>query len=343
MEDTSVKIKQHLQNHRALTKTWLDYVPPTIRPYFYLIRAHKPAGTLLLFYPCAWSVTMACYALRAPIATAWTYVGFFLVASSVFRSAGCVINDMWDKNIDAATSRTRTRPLAAGDLTRFQAFIFLIPQLALGIWLFMQLNEYRSAISHTVDHCCICIVSHTLFSTVLGLSSLGVVAMYPAMKRVTDWPQAVLALCFNWGALLGASAVAGAVDWRVYIPLYIGGACWTIEYDTAYARQDRDEDIKNGLHSTTIVFGDRLRPILMMFSLVACALVAYAGILNGHGFPFFVGVALGALHLVRLLTRIDFDNKESCNASLLNNGWFGFLVWAGAMVDYMMKMQLEIV
>ncbi|KAG1742249.1 4-hydroxybenzoate polyprenyl transferase [Suillus paluster] len=322
MEDTSVKIKQHLQNYPVLAKTWLDYVPSNIRPYFYLIRAHKPAGTLLLFYPCAWSVTMACYALRVPIATAWAYVGFFLVASSVFRSAGCVINDMWDKDIDAATSRTRTRPLAAGDLTRFQAFIFLIPQLALGIWLFMQLNNY---------------------STVLGLSSLGGVVLYPAMKRVTDWPQAVLALCFNWGALLGASAVAGAVDWHVYVPLYIGGACWTIEYDTAYARQDRDEDIQNGLHSTTIVFGDRLRPVLVVFSLVACSLVAYAGILNGHGFPFFIGVALGALHLVRLLASIDFDDKESCNASLLNNVWFGFLVWAGAMADYIMKMQLETV
>ncbi|KAG1747854.1 UbiA prenyltransferase family-domain-containing protein [Suillus paluster] len=333
MEGKSAITKQQLQNHPTPAGTWVDYFPSNIRPYLYLVRADRPAGTLLLFYPCAWSVTMTCYALSVPIATAWTYVGFFLLASLVFRSAGCVINDMWDKNIDAAVSRTRTRPLAAGDLTRSQAFIFLIPQLALGVWLFMQLNAYRSVISHLLLF---------LYLTILGLSSLGLVVLYPAMKRVTDWPQAVLAMCFNWGALLGAAAVAGAVEWKVYIPLYVGAACWTIEYDTSYARQDMDDDLKNGNHSTTIVFGDRIRPILLMFSFVACSLVAYAGILNGHGFPYFIGVALGALHLLRLIARIDFNNKESCNASLLNNAWFGFWVWAGAMTDYLLKMQLDI-
>ncbi|KAG0704619.1 UbiA prenyltransferase family-domain-containing protein [Suillus ampliporus] len=176
MEDKSVTIKQRLQNYPTPATTWVDYFPSTIRPYFYLVRADRPAGTLLLFYPCAWSVTMTYYARSVPIATAWTHVGFFLLASLVFRSAGCVINDMWDKNIDAAVSRTRTRPLAAGDLTRCQAFVFLILQLALGVWLFMQLNQY---------------------STILGLSSLVLVVMYPAMKRVTNWPQAVLAMCFN--------------------------------------------------------------------------------------------------------------------------------------------------
>ncbi|KAG0704615.1 4-hydroxybenzoate polyprenyl transferase [Suillus ampliporus] len=336
MENKSVTIKQHLQNHPTGTTTWVEYLPSNIRPYFYLARAHRPAagGTLLLFYPCAWSVTMTCRALSAPITTVWTYLGFFLVASQVFCAAGCVINDMWDKDIDAATckfsvnrrllmtpsleARTHTRPLAAGDLSMFQAFIFLILQLALGIWLFMQLNKY---------------------SLVLGISSLGLVVLYPATKRVIDWPQAVLGMCFSWGSLLGTASVAGAVDWHVYIPLYLGGICWTIVYDTSYARQDRDEDIRNGIHSTTIIFGDQIRPILFIFSFVACSLVSYAGILNGHGFPFFIGVAVGAFHLVRLLSRIDFENKESCDASLSSNAWFGFWVWVGAMADYILKMR----
>ncbi|KAG1752698.1 4-hydroxybenzoate polyprenyl transferase [Suillus paluster] len=318
VQNLSVQNEHRPKQSSAPATTWVNHLPSSIRPYLYLIRADKPAAILLLFYPCAWSVTMTCYALSAPITTAWTYVGFFLLASFVFRSAGCVINDMWDRHIDAAVSRTRTRPLAAGDITRLQAFIFLIPLLALGIWLFMQLNEY---------------------STALGLSSLGLVVLYPAMKRVTDWPQAVLALCFNWGALLGAASIAGAVDWKVYIPLYVGAACWTIEYDTSYARQDRDDDMKNGNHSTTIIFGDRIRPILLMFSIFACSLVAYAGILNGHGFPYFIGVALGALHLVRFIAKIDFEDKKSCNDSLHNNLWFGFCIWAGAMADYILKMQ----
>ncbi|KAG0704618.1 4-hydroxybenzoate polyprenyl transferase [Suillus ampliporus] len=316
-----MEVKCHRMNHPAPAPatTWVDYFPSNIRPYFYLVRADRPAGILLLFYPCAWSVTMTCYALSAPIATACTYFGFFLLASLVFRSAGCVINDMWDRDFDAATARAHTRPLAAGDLSMFQAFIFLIPQLALGIWLFMQLNQY---------------------STNLGLSSLIFVVLYPAMKRVTDWPQVVLGICSNWGVLLGAASVAGAVDWKVYIPLYVGAACWIFQSDTAYARQDMDDDIKNGLRSATIVFGDRIRPILLIFAFVACSLVAYAGILNGHGFPYFIGVVLGALHVVRFLARVDFDSKESCNASLCNNIWFGFWIWAGALADYVLKMQM---
>lgn len=314
----SLRIKRHLQDYPDPATTWVDYLPSNIRPYCYLARVHRPSGILLLFYPCAWSVTMTCYALSAPMTTAWTYLGFFLIASQVFCAAGCIIDDMWDKDIDAATSRTRKRPLAAGDLSMFQAFVFLILHLAIGIWLFMQLNDY---------------------SFILGISSLFLIVLYPTMKRVIDWPQAVLGMCFSWGSFLGTASVAEAVDWHIYIPLYMGGVCWTIVYDTCYARQDRDEDIVNGVHSTAVIFGEQIRPILIIFSCVLCSLVSYAGVLNGHGVPFFIGVALGAYHLVGLIARIDFENKETCDASLINNTWFGFWVWAGAMVDYVVKIQ----
>lgn len=311
-------LNQHSEDYPAQAPTWVDRLPSSIRPYFYLTRIDNPAGTLLLFYPCAWSVTMACYAVRAPVATAWNYLGFFLIASQVFHAAGCVIDDMWDKNIDAATARTRRRPLAAGDISRFQAFLSLVPQMALGIWMFMQLNE---------------------FSTNFGLSSLILVVVYPAMKRVITYPQIVLAICFNWGALLGASSIAGTIDWRVFFPLYIGAGCWTFEYDTLCALTDKDDDIKNGINSATIIFGDWVRHILFGFSFVACSLVTYAGILNEHGPLFFIGVGLGALHLVRLLSTIDIKHMESLEASLLNNAWFGFWIWAGAMADYVVSMQ----
>lgn len=307
------------QDCLAPAATWVDYLPSKIRPYFYLARVHRPSGILLLFYPCSWSVTMTCYAHSAPMTTAWTYLGFFLVASQVFCAAGCIIDDMWDKDIDVATSRTSKRPLAAGELSMFQASVFLSLHLTFGVWLFMQLNDY---------------------SLVLGLSSLVLIALYPTMKRVINWPQAVLGMCFSWGSLLGTASVAGTVDWHIYIPLYMGGICWTIVYDTCYARQDRDEDIKNGVHSTAVVFGDQIRPILIMFSCVLSSLVSYAGVLNGQGIPFFIGVALGTYYLVQLIARLDFENKESCDDVLINNTWFGFWVWAGAMVDYVVKMQL---
>ncbi|KAG1816462.1 4-hydroxybenzoate polyprenyl transferase [Suillus subaureus] len=339
MGNRSQIIRRHLQDFPAPTATWVDYLPSKIRPYFYLARVHRPSGILLLFYPCAWSVTMTCYTLGAPMTTAWTYLGFFLVASQVFCATGCIIDDMWDKDIDAATSRTRKRPLAAGDLSMLQAFVFLILHLTFGIWLFMQLNAYRYVISHSWIILLFLSFLAPLLSLILGLSSLVLVVLYPTMKRVIDWPQAVLGMCFSWGSFLGTASVAGTVDWHIYIPLYMGSVCWTIVYDTCYARQDRDEDIINGVHSTAVVFGDQIRPILVMFSCVLYSLVSYAGILNGHSVSFFIGVTLGARHLIRLIARIDFENEESCDAVLINNTWFGFWVWAGAMVDYVVKMQ----
>ncbi|KIK34404.1 hypothetical protein CY34DRAFT_812945 [Suillus luteus UH-Slu-Lm8-n1] len=311
-------IINHLDDYPAPAVTWVNYVPSNIRPYFYLARVHKSSGILSLFYPCAWSITMTCYARSTPMPTAWIYLGFFLVASQVFHAIGCVINDMWDKDIDAAILRTSTRPLAAGDLSMFQALIFLVLQLALGVSLFMQLNEY---------------------SLTLGLSSLFLVVLYPVMKRINDLPQIVLGLCLSWGALLGTASVAGTVDFDVYIPLFMGGVCWTIAYSSSYIRQDRDEHVKNGLHSTAISFGDHIRPILAVFTLAACSAISYAGILNGQGLTFFIGVALGTLHLVILIARIDFKDKSSCDASLFSNSWFGFWVWMGAMADYVLKMQ----
>lgn len=147
----------------------------------------------------------------------WTYVGLFLAAAQVFHSAGCVINDMWDKDVDAAVrkcyiqstlwwlpitlllpARTSTRPLASGDVSMFGAFVFLIPQLALGVWLLMQLNEYRYVVFVNKKTVGVHIYHFYFFSSLrLGLSSLGLVVLYPAMKRVTNWPQAVLGMLYG--------------------------------------------------------------------------------------------------------------------------------------------------
>lgn len=132
------------------------------------------------------------------------------------RGAGCTINDLWDRDIDNKVERTRLRPLAAKTVTPFQAFTFLGVQLSVGLAVLTQLNWY---------------------SIVLGASSLAVVVVYPLMKRITYWPQFVLGLAFNWGALLGSSAVLGHTNWEVALPLYAGSICWTLVYDTIYAHQ----------------------------------------------------------------------------------------------------------
>lgn len=256
---------------------------------------------------------MASYALEAPLTTPLTYLGLFGLGAMVMRGAGCTINDMWDKNLDKAVERTQSRPLARGDINQRQALVFLAGQLTVGLGVLLQLNWY---------------------SILLGASSLSLVTVYPLMKRITYWPQAVLGLTFNWGALLGWSAVAGAVNWSVCLPLYAGGVCWTLVYDSIYAHQDKIDDINVGIHSTALLFGEQTRPILGALSASTVSLIGLAGILNAHGVPFYLGLGLGAAQLARVLWETDFESRPSCWQGFVGCGWSGFWIWMGALADY---------
>lgn len=191
-----------------------------IKPYLYLLRWDKPIGALLLYWPGAWAITMASTATHAPLWVPAWYLAVFGVGAMVMRGAGCIINDMWDAKVDAKVERTATRPLAAGTVTPAAATVFLGSQLLLGLGVLTQLNAYSIA---------------------LGAASLPLIFVYPFMKRVTYYPQIVLGLCFEWGALLGWSAVAGTVDWSVAGPLYAGCVAYCVAYDTIYAHQVRGE------------------------------------------------------------------------------------------------------
>ncbi|KAF9075998.1 4-hydroxybenzoate polyprenyl transferase [Rhodocollybia butyracea] len=293
--------------------SWVERLPPKFRPYMYLTRIDKPIGTLLLFYPCTWSITMASYSLQTPFTTPLTYIALFGTGAIVMRGAGCTINDMWDKNLDKAVERTRERPLATGAITQRQALIFLAGQLTIGLAVLLQLNWY---------------------SILLGASSLSVVTIYPFMKRITHWPQAVLGLAFNWGALLGWSAVAGVVDWQVCLPLYAGGVCWTLVYDSIYAHQDKKDDVTAGIRSTALLFGSQSRLILSGLSVSSMSFIALAGYLNAQTAPFYLGVGLATIQLAHVLVRTDFHNRESCWKGFVGCGWSGFWIWAGTLTDY---------
>ncbi|KAJ7179264.1 4-hydroxybenzoate polyprenyl transferase [Mycena filopes] len=308
------RIHRRLVSSQTLpTKSWVEHLPSKARPYLYLSRIDKPIGTLLLFYPCAWSITMASYALQLPFTTPLAYTCLFGVGALVMRGAGCTINDMWDKNLDKAVARTRERPLARGDITQGQALAFLAAQLSAGLAVLVQLNWY---------------------SILLGAASLSVVVIYPLMKRITYWPQAVLGMAFNWGALLGWSAVAGTVDWSVCFPLYASGVTWTLVYDSIYAHQDKKDDVGVGIRSTALLFGERTRPILSALSTTSLSLVSYAGYLNAQGTPFYLGISLAATQLARIIYRTDFHQRQSCWQGFVDCGWSGFWIWMGALADY---------
>ncbi|GAA5929547.1 hypothetical protein JCM10213_006402 [Rhodosporidiobolus nylandii] len=300
--------------------TWARFLPKGLRwthPYLSLARMDKPIGTWLLYWPCAWGITMAAYSSALPVSTwAWN-LALFGTGAIVMRGAGCTINDLWDQDIDKKVDRTKLRPLASGEVKPIQALTFLGGQLSLGLAVLTQLNWYSIA---------------------LGASSLSLVIAYPLMKRITYWPQFVLGLAFNWGALLGSSAVLGTCDWTVALPLYAGSVAWTIVYDTIYAHQDKRDDVHAGVKSTALLFGEQTRPVLTAFSASFVSLLALSGYLNAQG-PAFYALSVGgaAAHLAWQLRTADLETRESCWETFKSNRDLGAIVWSGMAVDYGLK------
>jgi 4-hydroxybenzoate polyprenyltransferase len=219
-----------------ISQSWIDTtpsIPKSVRPYLHLARVDKQVGTMLLLWPCIWST-----ALAAPLGSLPDpfIISQFAVGAFVMRGAGCTINDIWDQNYDKSVERTKNRPLAAGHINTKQALIFLTAQLSAGLVVLL-----------SFDFNCI----------ILGFASMPLVIIYPLMKRFSNWPQLVLGLAFNWGALMGWPAVhAGVLGFQETIPLYLAGVCWTLVYDTLYGYQDRKDDAKLGLKSTSLHLGD---------------------------------------------------------------------------------------
>lgn len=286
---------------------------PAIQPYLKLMRIDRPIGTWLLFWPCGWSIAMAAVPGCLPDLK---MLGLFGLGALIMRGAGCTINDMWDKDIDAKVERTKDRPLVSGAVTQFDALVFLSGQLGLGLLVLLQLNWY-------------CIL--------LGASSLGLVVAYPLMKRITYWPQFVLGMTFNWGALLGWAAVHGSCDWSVCLPLYISGICWTIVYDTIYAHQDKVDDVLLGIKSTAIKFGDNTKSILSVFASVMVTGLAISGYQSDQTLPYYAAVTIVAAHLANQLYSLNINNASDCGNKFLSNKHVGLILFLGIVIGNLLK------
>ncbi|KAJ3106875.1 Para-hydroxybenzoate--polyprenyltransferase, mitochondrial precursor (PHB:polyprenyltransferase) [Phlyctochytrium planicorne] len=301
-----------------IPESW-KHLPISIVPYLRLARIDRPAGTYLLLLPCTWSIGMATFAsFSSPLGAVSLFemtrqLALFGAGAFIMRGAGCTINDMWDKDIDKKVDRTKDRPLASGQISQFQALVFLGAQLSCGLAILTQLNMY---------------------SILLGASSLVLVVAYPLMKRVTHWPQAILGLTFNWGALLGWSAVLGSCTWPVVLPLYFSGVCWTLVYDTIYALQDKDDDVKVGVKSTALYFGSNVKLWLSLFASLSVASLAVAGYANGHTLPFYlVSVGGSAIHYLWTISKLETNNRFNAASLFKSSKWFGVAVFGGVLLD----------
>ena len=286
-------------------KAWIERFPARARPFLYLIRADRPVGTWLLLSPALWSITLA----GGINAHTMPLLVLFALGAFIMRGAGCVINDLWDKDLDQKVERTASRPLASGVLTTKDALICLGVLLALGLCILIQMN---------------------ITTIALGVFSLLLVIAYPLMKRITWWPQAFLGITFNFGAIMGWSAVTGTLHLPAIL-LYIGGFFWTLGYDTIYACQDVKDDALIGVKSTARLLEKNIKRWVFGFY-SAATLFLLMGVYAGAG-GMAAAVCLPAfILLTQQAKNFNPDNKALCLKHFKANSIFGVVLWICIMV-----------
>lgn len=290
-------------------RTWFDaLLPGWSLPYTRLMRLDRPIGAYLLFIPGLWGVLLASIQTEgAGLARALWIIALLFAGSVIMRGAGCVINDMWDRDLDRQVERTAGRPLASGAIRLREAFVFLALLLGLGLLILVQMKPLGIA---------------------LGVLSLVPVILYPLAKRFTDFPQAVLGLTFNFGALIGWAAIAGSLS-APMILLYLGCIAWTFGYDTVYAHQDKSDDAIIGVRSTALAFGTNSKTAITLSYAVAAILWSTSLLLVTRDTALYVGLAgvlMVAVRMIWTLYRTDLDNPAACLKTFKGEQWTGWIL-----------------
>jgi 4-hydroxybenzoate polyprenyltransferase len=279
-------------------------LPPRLRPYASLMRLDRPIGTWLLFWPCAWSVALAGVGGR------WDLFLWLALGAFAMRSAGCVYNDIIDRDLDAKVERTRLRPLASRRVSLRSAWILMAFLCLIGLTVLLQLK---------------------LAAALVALASIAPVAAYPFMKRMTWWPQAWLGLVFSWGALIGWPAVTGSLTLAPLL-LWFGSIAWVIGYDTLYAIQDIEDDALVGIKSSARRLGDKAPLGIAIFYLAALLLWA-AAIWNVRPDRLaLLTLVPAALHLANQAIRADHKDGELALRLFRSNRTCGLLVFLAMLV-----------
>jgi 4-hydroxybenzoate polyprenyltransferase len=283
---------------------WIEHLPERLRPYAVLARWDRPIGSWLLLLPGWWALALA------PGGPDLRLVALFALGAVAMRGAGCVINDLIDRDLDARVERTRQRPLASGRLGVSQALAFLALQSLVGALVLLAFKR---------------------FAIVLALASLPLIVIYPLMKRITWWPQAFLGITFNWGALVGWAAATGELAAPALL-LYAAGFFWTLGYDTIYAHQDKTDDALIGIKSTARRLGAATPRWLWGFYGVTLALLAAAGWSAGLGPGFYLLLLAVAGHFAWQIRTLELDDPRSCLRRFRSNRDLGLLVCLAILV-----------
>ncbi len=289
---------------------WIErFIPESFRVYAYLMRLDRPVGIWLLLLPSLWGITMALGSAQNNSQNidihALYIISLFTLGAIIMRGAGCVINDIWDRDIDKQVERTRYRPIASGEICVKKALIFLATLLLIAFIILLQFN---------------------ITTVILGIITLPMIISYPLMKRITWWPQLFLGLTFNFGVLMGFSAIAEKIELSPIL-LYIGAIFWTVGYDTIYAHQDKDDDSLIGVKSTALKFGDNSKLWVAGFYALSFILISVAILTDKQTTtPLIITLSILALHFAWQMKSWNPYNKESSLKIFRSNRDAGLII-----------------
>ena len=281
-------------------------IPSKIKSLLDLIRFNKPIGFALLVWPCWFS--LASLSINQLNNLKW-YL-FFLIGSFLMRSAGCIVNDLVDIKIDKKVERTSQRPLVIKSVNISEAIIFLILLLLLSFLVLIQFN---------------------FKAITIGLLSIPIVILYPYMKRITYWPQLVLGIIFNWGILIVSMQFNGYLSTSSII-LYVGCIFWTLGYDTIYAYQDREDDIKNNIKSTAVLFNNKGKRYVLLFYIIFLIILGYTGFQSSDSITSVFVLILFLIAMMFFLNKWNVRLKSSSNKYFKINNFFGLLCFIYLMI-----------
>ena len=275
-----------------------------------LTRLKKPIGFMLLFWPCAWGLTLA-YDFSSNLNKYFFYLILFFLGSVLMRSAGCIVNDILDKEFDAKVFRTKNRPIASGDVTVKLGFFYSLILCFLALLVLLNFN---------------------LFTIILALGSMPLAFTYPLMKRYTYWPQLFLGITFNYGLILGWTSIESEISLTPII-FYIGAIFWTLGYDTIYGYQDIKDDEIIGLKSTSIKFKGQAKKFLFICYSIFLILFLIGGYFMKFHFSYYLLMLFPLIHLFFYQIKIfDLKNPTACLKAFKSNNLFGLIIFLNILI-----------
>ena len=269
-----------------------------------LTRLKRPIGYMLLFWPCAWGLTLA-YDFSKNLNDYFFYMLLFLLGSILMRSAGCIVNDILDKEFDKKVSRTKNRPIASGKISLKLALTYVVFLCFIALLVLLNFNT---------------------FTIILALCSMPLAFSYPLMKRYTYWPQLFLGITFNYGLILGWVCIANEIE-LVPIILYIGAIFWTLGFDTIYGYQDIKDDEIIGLKSTSIKFKNNPKKFISLCYIILIISLLTLGYLMEFNFIYFISIGITSCYLfINQIKNLDISNPLNCLKKFKSNNFFGLIV-----------------